>query len=62
MPSLRLINKPDKKEAREDELGGQMSFLEHLDELRSRLIRSIVFVIYTLSLHDALPIYRKSVV
>jgi sec-independent protein translocase protein TatC len=45
MPSLRLINKPDKKEAREDELGGQMSFLEHLDELRSRLIRSIVFVL-----------------
>jgi sec-independent protein translocase protein TatC len=44
MPSLRLINKSDKKEAREDELGGQMSFLEHLDELRSRLIRSIVFV------------------
>lgn len=43
--SLRLINKPDKKEARENELGGQMSFLEHLDELRSRLIRSIVFVI-----------------
>lgn len=30
--------------AREEELGGQMSFLEHLDELRSRLIRSIVFV------------------
>ncbi|HAF12440.1 MAG TPA: twin-arginine translocase subunit TatC [Blastocatellia bacterium] len=28
----------------EEELGGQMSFLEHLDELRSRLIRSIVFV------------------
>jgi sec-independent protein translocase protein TatC len=44
MPSLRLINKPDKKEAREDEPGGQMSFLEHLDELRSRLIRSIIFV------------------
>ena len=40
---LRLLNKPEKKE-REDELGGQMSFLEHLDELRSRLIRSIVFV------------------
>ena len=49
MPSLRLINKPDKKEAREDELGGQMSFLEHLDELRSRLIRSIVFVILAAS-------------
>ena len=29
---------------KEEELGGQMSFLEHLDELRSRLIRSIVFV------------------
>src|SRR5882762_2259064 len=28
----------------EEELGGQMSFLEHLDELRSRLMRSIVFV------------------
>jgi sec-independent protein translocase protein TatC len=26
------------------ELGGQMSFLEHLDELRKRLIRSFVFV------------------
>jgi sec-independent protein translocase protein TatC len=30
---------------REEELGGQMSFLEHLDELRSRLIRSILFVV-----------------
>lgn len=29
---------------RDAELGGQMSFLEHLDELRSRLIRSILFV------------------
>jgi sec-independent protein translocase protein TatC len=29
---------------REEELGGQMSFLEHLDELRSRLIRSLGFV------------------
>lgn len=28
----------------EEQLGGQMSFLEHLDELRTRLIRSIVFV------------------
>lgn len=26
------------------ELGGQMSFLEHLDELRRRLIRSVLFV------------------
>ena len=29
----------------EAELGGQMSFLEHLDELRKRLIRSIIFVV-----------------
>src|SRR5437764_8368041 len=28
----------------EAQLGGQMSFLEHLDELRRRLIRSIIFV------------------
>ncbi|MGH9968037.1 MAG: twin-arginine translocase subunit TatC [Pyrinomonadaceae bacterium] len=28
----------------EEELGGQMSFLDHLDELRKRLVRSIVFV------------------
>ncbi|HEV2836661.1 MAG TPA: twin-arginine translocase subunit TatC [Pyrinomonadaceae bacterium] len=28
----------------EEELGGQMSFLEHLDELRRRLVRSFVFV------------------
>jgi sec-independent protein translocase protein TatC len=27
-----------------EELGGQMSFLEHLDELRSRLMRAIIFV------------------
>jgi hypothetical protein len=29
----------------EEELGGQMSFLEHLDELRRRLVRSFVFII-----------------
>ncbi len=28
----------------EEELGGQMSFLEHLDELRRRLIRSFIFM------------------
>lgn len=28
-----------------EELGGQMSFLEHLDELRGRLVRSVVFVL-----------------
>ncbi|MBA2340811.1 MAG: twin-arginine translocase subunit TatC [Pyrinomonadaceae bacterium] len=34
----------DENEPRERELGGQMSFLEHLDEVRRRLIRSILFV------------------
>ncbi|MEK6281338.1 MAG: twin-arginine translocase subunit TatC [Acidobacteriota bacterium] len=32
------------RQGKENELGGQMSFLEHLDELRSRLIRSVLFV------------------
>ena len=38
------------EEKREDDPGGQMSFLEHLDELRTRLIRSIVFVVLAASL------------
>lgn len=29
---------------KDDDLGGQMSFLQHLDELRGRLIRSLLFV------------------
>ncbi len=33
-----------KNEEREGRLSGQMSFLDHLDELRSRLIRSVIFV------------------
>src|SRR5258708_10372954 len=41
----RFPRKTDEgNESGEEELGGQMSFLEHLDELRKRLIRSIVFV------------------
>jgi len=44
MPSLRLIKSKEEKESGED-LGGQMSFLEHLDELRTRLIRSMAFVL-----------------
>src|ERR1051326_3520223 len=44
MPSLRLIKSKEEKQSR-DELGGQMSFLEHLDELRTRLIRSMAFVL-----------------
>ena len=39
-----LGNSDAEDDDREDELGGQMSFLEHLDELRKRLIRSIIFV------------------
>src|ERR1051326_6970155 len=44
MPSLRLIKSDAEKRTGDEELGGQMSFLEHLDELRTRLIRSMVFV------------------
>jgi sec-independent protein translocase protein TatC len=43
MPSLRPKSNGE-EESRED-LGGQMSFLEHLDELRKRLIRSMAFVL-----------------
>jgi sec-independent protein translocase protein TatC len=38
---LKSRSLPDEKE---QELGGQMSFLEHLDELRRRLIHCILFV------------------
>jgi sec-independent protein translocase protein TatC len=34
----------DEDDDREEELGGQMSFLDHLNEIRSRLIRCVVFV------------------
>jgi sec-independent protein translocase protein TatC len=45
--------------AREEELGGQMSFLEHLDELRRRLIRSFIFIFLaaTVSWFISRPIY-----
>ncbi|HVS22029.1 MAG TPA: twin-arginine translocase subunit TatC [Pyrinomonadaceae bacterium] len=46
MPSLRRRKATGEKESRED-LGGQMSFLDHLDELRKRLIRCMVFVLLT---------------
>lgn len=39
-----LLASKSKDKGRDAKLGGQMSFLEHLDELRSRLIRSIAFV------------------
>jgi len=39
-----LLRALSSNKGEEEELGGQMSFLEHLDELRRRLIRSILFV------------------
>ena len=39
-----LLRALSTNKSNEDELGGQMSFLEHLDELRRRLIRSFIFV------------------
>lgn len=43
MSRLQLLKK-SKDDADEEEIGGQMSFLEHLDELRTRLIRSMIFI------------------
>lgn len=42
---LKLIKSDKKRESDEEGLGGQMSFLEHLDELRKRLIRCMAFVL-----------------
>lgn len=39
-----LLESRSTDEGREEKLGGQMSFLDHLDELRRRLIRSVIFV------------------
>jgi len=44
MPRLRPRKANQRTGPNEEELGGQMSFLEHLDELRTRLIRSMIFV------------------
>lgn len=35
----------DREELEQEELGGHMSFLEHLDEFRKRLVNSVVFVL-----------------
>lgn len=45
MARLRLLKTDKEKESTAEELGGQMGFLEHLDELRTRLIRCMVFVV-----------------
>ena len=39
-----LLRALSTNKSNEEELGGQMSFLEHLDELRRRLIHSFIFV------------------
>jgi sec-independent protein translocase protein TatC len=45
MASTLLENERDEDDGRdESRLGGQMSFLEHLDELRRRLVRAVLFV------------------
>lgn len=51
----------DEDEQREGrQLGGQMSFLEHLDELRRRLVRSVIFIVIALIFcwFVSKPIYR----
>src|SRR6266446_2628427 len=45
MSRLQLLKASKKNEAGDEDFGGQMSFLEHLDELRTRLIRSMAFVL-----------------
>ncbi len=45
-----LLRALSSNKGEEEELGGQMSFLEHLDELRRRLIRSILFVFLATSI------------
>ena len=42
--SSTLIDSGENEQPEGRQLGGQMSFLEHLDELRRRIIRSVVFV------------------
>jgi sec-independent protein translocase protein TatC len=44
--TLLDTDREDGQEGRQ--LGGQMSFLEHLDELRRRLMRSIIFIVVAL--------------
>src|SRR5919202_960541 len=46
--TLLDTDKGEDEEGRQ--LGGQMSFLEHLDELRRRLIRSAIYVFVSLVL------------
>ena len=44
-----LLRALSSNKSNEEELGGQMSFLEHLDELRRRLVHSFIFVFWAAS-------------
>src|SRR5919107_970039 len=43
-----LIGSGEDEQPEGRQLGGQMSFLEHLDELRRRIIRSVIFIFVAL--------------
>src|ERR671928_413620 len=43
-PTLLESERAEEDEDADGRPGGQMSFLEHLDELRRRLVRSVLFV------------------
>ena len=55
-----LLAKPQDGAPDEEELGSQMSFLDHLDELRSRLIKCVVavFVVFIFCWFVSQPIYN----
>src|SRR5215207_5071665 len=45
-----LLDSGEDEQQEGRQIGGQMSFLEHLDELRRRIIRSVVFIFVALVL------------
>ena len=47
-----------KDKPREEEPGGQMSFLDHLDELRRRIIRCVIFV-FVITVKSSLQMWPK---
>jgi sec-independent protein translocase protein TatC len=55
-----LLDSGEDEQQEGRQLGGQMSFLEHLDELRRRLLRAVVFVFIALIFcwFVSRPIYR----
>lgn len=55
-----LLDSDEDEQQEGRQIGGQMSFLEHLDELRRRLVRSIIFIVIALIFcwFVSRPIYR----